>query len=117
MKIRIKGNSIRYRLTRTDIERLTNNGYLEETTDFGLSTLSYALQKTATGQLSAVFENNNITVFIPQRMISEWNETDRVSFENKENNLYILIEKDFMCLDNTVEDQSDNYPNPLMTGT
>jgi hypothetical protein len=24
-----------------------------------------------------------------------------------------LIEKDFQCLDNTEEDQSDMYPNPL----
>jgi hypothetical protein len=23
-----------------------------------------------------------------------------------------LLEKDFACLDNTLEDQSDNYPNP-----
>ena len=27
--------------------------------------------------------------------------------------LYLLLEKDFKCLDNTTEDQSDNYPNPL----
>jgi hypothetical protein len=26
--------------------------------------------------------------------------------------LFLLIEKDFVCLDNTFEDQSDNYPNP-----
>jgi len=24
-----------------------------------------------------------------------------------------LVEKDFKCLDNVAEDQSDNYPNPL----
>ena len=32
---------------------------------------------------------------------------------NLKKKLYILIEKDFKCLDNTIEDQSDNYPNPL----
>ena len=26
--------------------------------------------------------------------------------------LFLLVEKDFVCLDNTFEDQSDNYPNP-----
>jgi len=26
--------------------------------------------------------------------------------------LHLLLEKDFVCLDNTAEDQSDNYPNP-----
>jgi hypothetical protein len=28
--------------------------------------------------------------------------------------LFLLLEKDFVCLDETIEDQSDNYPNPLM---
>ena len=45
--------------------------------------------------------------------LAEWADTDRVGFENKANNFYLLVEKDFKCLDNVEEDQSDNYPNPL----
>jgi len=26
--------------------------------------------------------------------------------------LYLLLEKDFVCLDETTEDQNDNYENP-----
>ena len=29
------------------------------------------------------------------------------------NELYLLLEKDFQCLDNSIEDQTDNYENPL----
>ena len=29
--------------------------------------------------------------------------------------LFLLIEKDFVCLDETIEDQSDNYENPSKT--
>ena len=29
--------------------------------------------------------------------------------------LYLLIEKDFACLDHSSEDQSDNYENPNKT--
>jgi hypothetical protein len=29
--------------------------------------------------------------------------------------LKLLLEKDFVCLDHTDEDQSDNYPNPNKT--
>lgn len=112
MKIRIKGNSVRFRLTRTEVEKFTNEGYLEETTDFGPSCLTYSLQRTAAGNLWASFEQNNITLFMPDWMMKEWAGTDRVGFENKENNLYILIEKDFMCLDIAPELQSDNYPHP-----
>jgi hypothetical protein len=114
MKIRIKGNSLRYRLTRTDVEHLAEDGYLENSTDFGSSTLIYALQKTTAGLLSASFENNTIATYVPQWMVTELRETDRVGFESRESDLYILIEKDFVCLDTVAEDQSDNYPNPLL---
>jgi len=50
---------------------------------------------------------------MPEAMADEWLVTDRVGFEYYENGLSLLIEKDFKCLDNVAEDQSDNYPNPL----
>jgi len=31
---------------------------------------------------------------------------------NDDQSLYLLIEKDFKCLDETTEDQSDNFENP-----
>jgi hypothetical protein len=46
-------------------------------------------------------------------MAVEWASTDRVGYESNHNQMYLLIEKDFKCLDNVAEDQSDNYPNPL----
>jgi hypothetical protein len=112
MKIRIKGNSLRYRLTRSEVERFTAEGYIEETTHFGKSSLLYSLQKTSAEDLSASFENNSITLHMPHQMANEWATTDTVGFENKKDGLYLLIEKDFRCLDNVAEDQSDNYPNP-----
>lgn len=113
MKIRIKGNSLRYRLTKTDVNCLCTKGYLEEKTSFGNSELTYALQLNNSDDLSATFENNKITLFMPQAMAKEWLETEKVGFESNNNNLYLLVEKDFTCLDNVAEDQSDNYPNPL----
>ncbi|OCX53902.1 hypothetical protein BEL04_06360 [Mucilaginibacter sp. PPCGB 2223] len=115
MKIRIKGNSLRYRLTKTDVSNFTLNGYIEERTCFGDQTLIYSLQRADTVQgLSAKFEGCKITLFIPWTMADEWHATDKVGFEGIDNNLFLLIEKDFQCLDNVAEDQSDNYPNPLL---
>lgn len=113
MKIRIKGNSLRYRLTKTDVERLLKNGYLEEQTVFGSSVLTYALQVYNSSRLSAGFDDNKITLFMPEPMANEWVSTNKVGFEENSGQLYLLIEKDFKCLDNVAEDQSDNYPNPL----
>jgi hypothetical protein len=115
MKIRIKGNSLRYRLTKTDVERFTNEGYLEEVTAFGSNILIYAIQVYGSNHLSAGFEGNKITLFMPESMVKNWATTDRVGFEETTGPLYLLIEKDFTCLDNVAEDQSDNYPNPLLS--
>ena len=113
MKIRIKGNSLRYRLTKTDVECFAKHGYLEEITDFGGQHFIYALQRYSLPNLTAHLQNNCITLFMPADMANEWVGTEKVGFEGTDNELYLLIEKDFKCLDDVAEDQSDNYPNPL----
>jgi hypothetical protein len=53
-------------------------------------------------------------------MVGFWINTDQTGFEyfmdleGTEDKLYLLVEKDFTCLDKVDEDQSDNYPNPLL---
>lgn len=113
MKIRIKGNSLRYRLTKSDMYRLANEGYLEDKTDFGGRELVYVIQKTNSKSLSAFFNDNVICLQMPGQIITELDTTDKIGFEGKEGNLQLLVEKDFTCLDEVDEDQSDNYPNPL----
>jgi hypothetical protein len=113
MKIRIKSNSLRYRLTRSDVAQVAAVGYLEDKIDFGERSLWYALQLTEADELSATLVNDTITLFMPDRMIIEWENTDKVGFETRSGDLHLLVEKDFTCLDKVNEDQSDNYPNPL----
>jgi hypothetical protein len=113
MKIRIKGNSLRYRLTKSDIELFSKDGYIEEITSFGSQNLIYALQRYQDNELMADFNDQKIVLNVPDYMANEWTTTDRVGFESSNGALYLLIEKDFKCLDNVAEDQSDNYPNPL----
>jgi hypothetical protein len=114
MKIRIKGNSLRYRLTRTDVDRLDKEGYLEEQTNFPGNPLIYALQLTESDVLTSSFIDNKITLNMSHKMIAEFIQTDKVGFSNYDGDMDLLVEKDFTCLDNVAEDQSDNYPNPLV---
>lgn len=117
MKIRIKGNSLRYRLTRSDISSLVNNGLLEEKTDFPGQTLTYAIRVDhTTQQLHTSYSDHRITLFLSPAMVRELADTDKVGFEEKGGTLPLLVEKDFTCLDNVEEDQSDNFPNPLALG-
>ena len=113
MKIRIKGNTLRYRLTKSDVDKFLKEDYVEEIINFGNQALIYALKKASVNHLAADFQNNKITLFMPVSQAEEWTTTDRVGFEYTSGPLYLLIEKDFKCLDNVAEDQSDNYPNPM----
>ncbi|SDD98148.1 hypothetical protein SAMN04487996_10333 [Dyadobacter soli] len=117
MKIRIYRNSVRFRLSKTEVGRLEEEGYLEETTDFGPSQLSYAIRKSTGNELEARFEQNKITLEVPEKLLTGWAANNTVGFEGnmplgEGSSLYLLIEKDFKCLDNVEEDQSDNYDNP-----
>lgn len=114
MKLRIKGNSIRYRLSQSDVCRFLETGHVAEETNFGHLSLIYQLSLTKENNLFADLKNNTITAYLPEEMALTWNESERIGYDGTYNNLYILIEKDFQCLDNTIEDQSDNYPNPLL---
>lgn len=123
MKIRIKGNSVRIRLTKTEVDKIGSEGYIEETTAFVSGTLTYALESRPDKfghELSADFEHNTITMFIPEKMLHEWVHTGVVGYDthmqlDNGETLYLLLEKDFKCLDETIEDQSDNFDNPLMS--
>jgi hypothetical protein len=119
MKIRIKGNSIRYRLTKTEIANFGKDGIIEEQTTFpgGYSFLYRLERKAGISSLEAIYSGNRICIFVPEGVAGEWITTDIAGYDRKMplgdgRELFLLIEKDFVCLDHTLEDQSDNYPNP-----
>ena len=119
MKLRIKGNSLRLRLTQTEIANFGEQGIIEEKTAFpNGSYFRFAIErKKGIMELEADLTGNLMTVFVPESIAQEWVTTDKVGFENKMdlgngNSLFLLIEKDWVCLDNSIEDQEDNFPNP-----
>ncbi len=122
MKIRIKNNSIRLRLTKTEVDMFAKMGKFTATTQFGTKTLTYALKaKPNISEVEADFVGDGIVVYFPEAASKTWAKSNRVGYDNNvdwndETKLSVLVEKDFTCLDNTIEDQSDNYPNPKLQG-
>ena len=119
MKIRIKGNSIRFRLTRPEVDKFAETGYLEETTEFGNNSFVYALQSMdGIPALDADFEDNKMTMYVPANIPAVWAKNEIVGYENNmdigdDKHLFLLLEKDFKCIDAPAhEDQSDNFENP-----
>ncbi|MDQ3042325.1 MAG: hypothetical protein M3R11_08135 [Acidobacteriota bacterium] len=125
MKLRIRGNSLRLRLLRGEVEQFGKTGRVAETIQFGVSPaarLSYILEADGEAeQININFKDNQITVKIPAQAARNWVESDEVSLRSEqpiengdaENILKILIEKDFVCLDRKDDpDNSDAFPHP-----
>ena len=122
MKIRIKGNSLRFRLLRGEVSRFGEIGGVTETIQFGASPreqLIYSLETNSDAQkIEARFADNQITVTIPVAVARNWVDSDLITLESSqpieaESVLRILIEKDFVCLDRKDDpDNADAFPHP-----
>ena len=113
---------MRIRLSKTEVVAFCKNGLLEEDTEFGSNTFSYRLERVHTdGNLNADFTNGTIIMYVPDYLVTGWDTNNTVGFRHNKNlyddkTLFLLLEKDFKCIDNEVlEDQSDNYDNPMHT--
>ena len=120
MKIRIQGNSIRFRLKQTEVKHFNEEGEIKEELSFGIlpaDKLSFVLKAGGSGAFTITFESNVVMLQVPAVICAEWTNTDLVGFEEKVTigegeMITVLIEKDFKCLDGSDVDNKDTYPNP-----
>lgn len=117
MKIRIEDNSVRYRLRRSEVEQLAATGSIWASASFPEGPFTYGLCAAPDiSDLRASRKEGKIVLYIPQAWTLQWPESSKVGFESQiafdGNTLHILIEKDFVCLDRNLAEQSDQYPNP-----
>lgn len=118
MKLRIKGNSVRLRLTKSEVAQFARTAAVEENVDFGSESLIYALESSDDIESPrAVFENNRITILLPKSQANEWTQTNLVGIRGEQPTgdgkfFTILVEKDFACLqERPGEDDTDAFPN------
>jgi hypothetical protein len=121
MKLRIRGNSIRLRLKRGEVDRLAAGNKLIEETEFPGSVFSYSLELSDNEDMVASFSNGRIEICMPREIIPEWADTDLVTLYTEQElsgdgKLELLVEKDFTCLEpghhRNCEDDQDTYPHP-----
>ncbi|HVJ90797.1 MAG TPA: hypothetical protein VM580_13415 [Labilithrix sp.] len=120
MKLRIRGDSIRLRLTQSEVATLVDSGRIEESTAFGPSPLerfSYAI--VLGGEVVAAKSTaKGIEIVLPAATGRAWASSASVGIEAEQpagdgRTLRILVEKDFACLTQRPhEDDSDAFPNP-----
>ena len=120
MKLRIRDNSIRLRLTRGEVESISTDGLISASVPFsGGVTFDYVLESSpACVKPVAMFSNNVLSVRLPEKDVIEWAGTEAVSISAEQlldegGQLNILVEKDFACLaPREGEDESDMYSHP-----
>jgi hypothetical protein len=121
MKLRIKGNSLRVRVSRSEVTRLLAGDCLEETIYFAPETsakFTYALrQETSLSRPTVLYTENKVVMLMPADQAIAWGVTDQVGIAENISlgnfgSLGLLIEKDFACLDRSEEDNEDTFPNP-----
>jgi hypothetical protein len=114
MKLRFHGNTLRLRLSQSDVARLAERGRVEEQVMFAPGqTLAYALETAETDDVGASFEGGKIRVTLPFAAAKRWMEGRETGIESSSGPLRVLVEKDFECLHGDAEANADAFPNPL----
>lgn len=120
MKLRIRDNSVRLRLTQGEVDAVRRDGLVSAHTTFpGGHVFTYRLESSpASVKPEAFFTGSEMTVRVPEETILGWASSEQVSISDQQpvsddDALRILVEKDFACLaPREDEDESDMYPHP-----
>jgi len=123
MKLRIKGNSVRYRVLQSELAQLMNDGRIEETIYFAASESSrftYALEQSPdVSSIALRYQPSEVAIVLPSSEARDWSRTGQVGMYGKvdlgsRGTLELLVEKDFACIDDNDADNADTFPNPKL---
>jgi hypothetical protein len=103
LKLRIHRNSLRLRLSRSDVEQFRKTGICASALRFGpASQLTYTLETSSLcTAMEARYDQDCIRVLLPLDMGQGWADSDQISLSldrTESDSLSLLIEKDFECL-------------------
>jgi|ERR1051326_87174 hypothetical protein len=119
MKLRINGNSIRLRLSRSEVANFDATGHIEDLVDFGtIGKFTYGMTIVEDSTVTSSYNSSGLQVKVPRSLAQDWTKTDRIEISAEQpvgagKTLQILIEKDFQCIHKPSAGDHDAYPNPL----
>ena len=126
MKLRIKGNSLRLRVSRSELARFQAGQRIEETIHFTAApeaTLTYALESALKpSPVTVRYGSREVTVILSKDSGRIWGAQSEVGVYTTldlgpAGSLEVVVEKDFACLDRSDEDNSDTFANPVAGAT
>lgn len=119
MKLRIRDNSLRLRLSQTDLGLFEAEKKVEAKIEFpGGASMHYILLWSDKEEFAASFDGKSMIATVPHTVGKNWLAPTEVTIDHSvksinNSNLRLLIEKDFQCLsERKDEDESDMFLNP-----
>jgi len=119
MKLRILGNSLRLRLTRSEVERIANGDVLKESTRLAGGNFCYSLAGSDGEEVVAMISGGHLRITAPRKALIRWHDSDDVAVDApvESGAAAILIEKDYACLTpRPGNDDADTFPHPQAGG-
>jgi hypothetical protein len=110
MKLKIRGNSLTLRLSKTELARLAETGKVEDATRFSSEqSLRYCVEVRPAGAVTATFAGPAIVVTLPKPRLDLLLRPDEVSVEGSQpigagKVLQIVLEKDGLDSGRSAED-------------
>jgi len=123
MKLRIKDNTLRFRVSRSDLARLLASGRIDATIHFAPAQearWTYAVEhRPEATEATLEYKTTEVVVVLSSAQTQAWEKSDQVGIYEtcdlgQGEHLDLLVEKDFACLDLSDTDNDDTFPNPAM---
>jgi len=112
MKLRIHKNTLRLRLSQSEVARLAEAGWIEDRIEFPDGrTLSFSLESGESD--GARFDEGAVRVIAGRPALRHWIETDQEGIQFENGPLSVAIEKDYQCLHKPAAGDADAFPNPM----
>ena len=122
MKLRIRSNTLRFRLGQVEVSSLAKEGFVEEQTQLGPNAedvFIYRIESSSdVERLGLRYQPGRIRVLIAKSLAGGWSDSDEVGFEgNVEVGggecVSLLVEKDFACLKpRDLKEDEGAFPHP-----
>ena len=116
MKLRIHPGELRLRLSRPEVAEFAAQGRIEDSVRFAPDVrLAYRLETSSNqDRVSVEYHDGQLRILLPEPLAAEWARTERVAIEGRQEQLSILVEKDFQCLHKAppVRAEVAEYPKP-----
>lgn len=121
MKLRVRDNSIRIRLTRSEVLSLAEGNVIEQVTPFSRTNrLVSRIVPVAGSTVTMTFQGERIELHLSAEWIHQWANSEVIGTTIKQpidetHFLIIIVEKDFQCLHPDHKQENDAYPHPADT--